>query len=150
MTDPRPIVVCPKCGMKQYMTMTGSCRKPDCRWNLITPLPEKKSLVATAPKPVNIPDRNIKEFLARKNAEARKARGLTQKQQAELAGLTRGQVLNFERGCKDVLVDTLCRVALGLGLEPADLLPTKAEYLVLHQRQKNAPQAILEGEHDAD
>ena len=49
-------------------------------------------------------------------------RGLTQEKLAELAGLKRGQVGEFERGSRGIQLATLDRLAIALDVESWELL----------------------------
>ena len=57
--------------------------------------------------------------LGRALREARRSKGLTQVQVAELAGVGQPTVSNVERGMISVSLDTLIRILAALGLELA-------------------------------
>jgi transcriptional regulator with XRE-family HTH domain len=54
-------------------------------------------------------------------------RGLTQEQLAERAGMHRTFIGRLERGQSGINVERLADLAAGLGVDPADLLPTADE-----------------------
>lgn len=59
--------------------------------------------------------------------ELRKARGLTQAQLADTAGLRQGTISELETGTsQSIAFDTLDRLALALGVEPGELLERQA------------------------
>src|SRR5688572_15649250 len=58
---------------------------------------------------------------------ARQRRRLTQETLAERAGLHRSYVSGIERGQHNVPVDTLCRLAWALRMDPRDLLAPSGE-----------------------
>lgn len=53
----------------------------------------------------------------------RRAKGLTQEQLANAAGVSRPQIANIESGRSDMPTETLLRFAKALGVRPAELLP---------------------------
>ncbi len=53
----------------------------------------------------------------------RKGRGISQEELAGLAGLHRTYVSSVERGERNVSLETIDRLARGLGLPMADLMP---------------------------
>jgi len=54
--------------------------------------------------------------------EIRRSQGLSQERLAELTGLHRTYVASAERGERNVSLENICRIAGGLGCEPAELL----------------------------
>jgi transcriptional regulator with XRE-family HTH domain len=67
------------------------------------------------------------DTLADRLAAFRRARNLTQRQLADMAGLTQGGVAGIESGKRGVRgsieADTLLRLAEALGVQPRELLP---------------------------
>ncbi len=55
--------------------------------------------------------------------EARIARGMSQEQLANRAGIHRTHISLIERNHRSVRLETLERLALALNIEPADLIP---------------------------
>jgi transcriptional regulator with XRE-family HTH domain len=70
--------------------------------------------------------------LARKLRAARRRRQLTQEALAERAGMDRSYLSGIERGKHNVPLDTLCRLAWALRVEPRDLISPG------HDRKRNA------------
>jgi len=58
--------------------------------------------------------------------DLRQARGLSQEQLAELAGLHRTYVSSLERGQRNVGLDNILALAIGLGVSPAELFAEAA------------------------
>lgn len=65
--------------------------------------------------------------LGAKIREVRLARELTQAALAEQIGISRASLANMERGEQVVSAQTLARLGLVLGIEPADLMPDPRE-----------------------
>ncbi|MBL0920726.1 MAG: helix-turn-helix transcriptional regulator [Phycisphaerales bacterium] len=63
------------------------------------------------------------DFSANLRAERARA-GLTQAELAERAGLNPASIGSYERGVTKPQIDTLCRIASALGVEPSLLLPS--------------------------
>ena len=57
--------------------------------------------------------------------------GLSQRAVCDLVGVGDGTVSRYETGEHSPSLETLCLLALALDLEPADLLPTRAELAAL-------------------
>lgn len=55
----------------------------------------------------------------------RESRGLSQEQLADMAGLHRTYIGSVERGERNISIDNIERLAVALGLDPADLLRGK-------------------------
>jgi transcriptional regulator with XRE-family HTH domain len=53
----------------------------------------------------------------------RRDRGWTQEQLAEAAGMDRSFLADVERGVRNPTLDTIHRLALGLGISPAEFFP---------------------------
>lgn len=51
------------------------------------------------------------------------ARGLTQEDLAELADLERSYISDIERGCRNVSLVNIVKLAKALGASPSDLFP---------------------------
>lgn len=89
--------------------------------------------MAKRPKPVDQPPGNVGELLAEKDAELvvfgarllklRKAAGLTQEALAHAADLHWSYVGQIERGERNLTYKNVLKLARGLGLEPAELMP---------------------------
>jgi transcriptional regulator with XRE-family HTH domain len=58
--------------------------------------------------------------------DLRRARGLSQEQLAEIAGLHRTYVSSLERGQRNVGLDNILALAAALGVPPADLFTEQA------------------------
>lgn len=67
----------------------------------------------------------IRDYLARKVAKLRKERGLSQEEFADQAGLHRTYVSGIERGVRNPTLTIVAKLARGLGVAPADLLPKR-------------------------
>jgi transcriptional regulator with XRE-family HTH domain len=65
---------------------------------------------------------NGRAALAAQLRSLRLRRQLTQESLAERAGMNRSYLSGIERGCHNVPLDTLCRLAWALGLDVRDLL----------------------------
>lgn len=52
---------------------------------------------------------------------------MSQSELASLSGVTRAAVSAIEAGAQGVSMETLCRIALALGVGPGELLPTREE-----------------------
>jgi transcriptional regulator with XRE-family HTH domain len=65
--------------------------------------------------------------LAEQLRAARKKRNLTQDVLAERAGMDRSYISGIERGRHNVPLDTLCRLAWALRVEPRDLIAPPGE-----------------------
>ena len=59
--------------------------------------------------------------------DLRQARGLSQEQLAEIAGLHRTYVSSLERGQRNVGLDNILALAAALGVTPADLFTEQAQ-----------------------
>jgi len=82
---------------------------------------------------------------------ARKSSGLTQEKLALAVGLTRTSINNIENGRQKLLLDGFCRIAIALGVDPADLLSRcKASYAEDTESDINAfiLKAKIPGEND--
>lgn len=49
--------------------------------------------------------------------------GITQQELAERSGISQGYLSQIERGNRQMLVNTLCRIGKAMGVPTADLLP---------------------------
>lgn len=89
--------------------------------------------------------RKLFEAIGRKIAAARKGRHprLSQAKLALEAGVTRSAVSAIEAGHQGVAVQTLCLLAIALGVAPGNLLPDYEELLRLKQKPENAPAESL-------
>lgn len=67
----------------------------------------------------------IRVYLARTVTKLRKERGLSQEEFADAAGLHRTYVSGIERGVRNPTVTIVAKLARGLGVAPADLLPKR-------------------------
>jgi transcriptional regulator with XRE-family HTH domain len=80
----------------------------------------------TRPHPMHPPGELAKDPLAAKVASkvraVRVARGMSQVELAERAGLSQAHVSRVESGAMDMPLSTLGAIALALGVEPASLL----------------------------
>jgi transcriptional regulator with XRE-family HTH domain len=65
--------------------------------------------------------------LAQQLRAVRRRRNLTQEVLAERAGMDRSYVSGIERGRHNVPLDTLCRLAWALRVEPRELIAAPAE-----------------------
>jgi len=65
--------------------------------------------------------------LGRLIRDKRERAGMTQDALAASIGLTRTSVTNIEKGRQKLLLHTFCKIAIALGLPPAELLPDGAE-----------------------
>lgn len=54
--------------------------------------------------------------------EARLRGGISQEELADRAGLDRTYISGVERGLRNLSLSTLCRIALALGVDPAELV----------------------------
>lgn len=63
----------------------------------------------------------------------RDAQGLSQRELARrvYGGLADGTITKYEKGEHGPSIESLCLLALALGLEPADMLPTREELQAL-------------------
>jgi transcriptional regulator with XRE-family HTH domain len=68
---------------------------------------------------------DIAKAFSAKLVAARLRAKLTQEELGFLSGLSRAHVSRLEKGEVDVRLSSFMRVAGGLGLEPADLLPSE-------------------------
>lgn len=64
----------------------------------------------------------VRRILARNLRRLRLAKGMTQEELADAAGLRQALISELESGKVDVRLDTLQRLASALGTRPADLL----------------------------
>ena len=62
-----------------------------------------------------------RQMFARRVAQLRQARGLTQEELAHAAGLSSRTVFNIEKAVYSVTLDTVHKVARGLGLSAREL-----------------------------
>ncbi|MBD2753771.1 helix-turn-helix domain-containing protein [Spirosoma validum] len=60
---------------------------------------------------------DIKQRVGQQIREARKAKGLTQKELGEKLGVSHATVNGYEKGDQNLTIETLERVATALGLE---------------------------------
>ncbi len=59
--------------------------------------------------------------------QLREQRGLSQHQFAKMIGMDRSYLINIEKGKRNVSIDMLTRIAVGLGVWVADLFPPAPE-----------------------
>jgi len=93
----------------------------------------------------DLPRKKIFEMIGRRVAAARnrdpdKPSGATL---AARVGVTRASVSALEAGHQGVSVATLCGLALALDVEPAILLPTRAELKMLLTEPEEKPADLL-------
>lgn len=69
---------------------------------------------------------HIRKSFATNLRRERERRGLSQEALARHAGLRLAYVVSVERGEHRIFIDDIERLALALGIEPADLLKPKA------------------------
>lgn len=69
---------------------------------------------------------NARAVLAEQLRTVRRRRNLTQEVLAERAGMDRSYISGIERGRHNVPLDTLCRLAWALRVEPRDLIAAPA------------------------
>ena len=67
-------------------------------------------------------ERRTKTALGRKVKDLRRSRTMSQTDLAEAAGVRRALVSDIERSVANPTLESLCRIAAALGVEPADLL----------------------------
>ncbi|MEH2670912.1 MULTISPECIES: helix-turn-helix domain-containing protein [Bradyrhizobium] len=69
-------------------------------------------------------ERRAKAALGRSVKDLRRSLKMTQSDLAEAAGIRRALVSDVERKKANPTLESLCRIATALGIEPADLLGT--------------------------
>jgi transcriptional regulator with XRE-family HTH domain len=82
--------------------------------------------MAREEKPQVNPDADIDEIfrvIARRFADARKKRGLTQKELGQLAGVAQSRIFELEQGTANITVRTLINMSRLLDVDPRSLFP---------------------------
>jgi transcriptional regulator with XRE-family HTH domain len=82
--------------------------------------------MAREEKPQVNPDAETDEIIrviARRFAEARKKRGLTQKELGQLAGVAQSRIFELEQGTANITVRTLINMSRHLGVDPRSFFP---------------------------
>ncbi len=67
----------------------------------------------------------IRELFARNIKELRLSLKLSQEELADKCGLHRTYISDIERGCRNVSIDNIGKIADGLGVKPSVLLEEK-------------------------
>lgn len=75
----------------------------------------------------------LTEYFAGELLKARKAAGLSQTVTAKRAEISLRQYQYFESGKCTPNLDTLCRIAVALGMSPSSLIPNKSLTLAFYR-----------------
>jgi len=92
--------------------------------------------------PTRLESKTFYEEVGRRIRDARESRkpSITQKDLADLVGLTRTSITNLEHGRQKCLLHTLAEIAVVLHVQPASLIPTSdSQKLSLQDAVKGRP-----------
>lgn len=133
----REVIRCQSCGLVQYRTKTGNCRR------CLRALPPPVDAVAVPPVPQDLPgderqlfenwpNRETVENIGVRIRQLREARGMTQSQLQARSGVSRSYLSRIESGQMTPSLGTLEKVAesLGVGLNRFFIPATKSEALL--------------------
>ena len=132
--EERIITRCTYCQLNQFVTRDGKCRK--CHATLVIPTPQPEA-VETEDVGSQTSDNGLTlmRILGQKNKAARESRQMSQQYQADKAGCPRSFISKIENAKSGSLVETVCRLAGALNIEPADLMPTLDEWNGIRKRR---------------
>ena len=133
----REVIRCQSCGLVQYRTKTGNCRR--CLRAL--PPPIEAIVPPTVPQELpgderqlfeNWPNRETVENIGVRIRQLREARGMTQSQLQARSGVSRSYLSRIESGQMTPSLGTLEKIAesLGVGLNRFFIPATKSEALL--------------------
>jgi transcriptional regulator with XRE-family HTH domain len=133
----REVVRCQSCGLVQFRTKTGNCRR--CLRAL--PPPIEEMVAPTIPQELpgderqlfeNWPNRETVENIGVRIRQLREARGMTQSQLQARSGVSRSYLSRIESGQMTPSLGTLEKIAesLGVGLNRFFIPATKSEALL--------------------
>lgn len=133
----REVVRCQSCGLVQYRTKTGNCRR--CVRAL--PPPPDAVVIPVVPQDLpgderqlfeNWPNRETVENIGLRIRQLREARGMTQSQLQARSGVSRSYLSRIESGQMTPSLGTLEKIAesLGVGLNRFFIPATKSEALL--------------------
>ena len=77
----------------------------------------------------------MSKLFARNLKTYRTLAGMTQTDLAQLSGLTRAVINNYERGQSEPSFESLCRISDALGISVTELLIERAEYPAMMRRE---------------
>lgn len=132
----REVIRCQACGLVQFRTRTGNCRR--CLRPLPPPFELRVQPVGEPPGATSAPvveswaNREIVERIGLRIRHLREARGLTQSQLQERSGVSRSYLSRIESGQMTPSLGTLEKIAeaLGLGLNRFFMSATRTEALL--------------------
>jgi transcriptional regulator with XRE-family HTH domain len=133
----REVVRCDVCGLVQYRTKTGNCRR--CLRALPAPIEAHVAPVVPEELPgeerqlfENWPNRETVENIGVRIRQLREARGMTQSQLQARSGVSRSYLSRIESGQMTPSLGTLEKIAesLGVGLNRFFIPATKSEALL--------------------
>lgn len=133
----REVVRCQSCGLVQFRTKTGNCRR--CVRPLPPPVEEIMAPVVPRELPgderqlfENWPNRETVENIGMRIRQLREARGMTQSQLQARSGVSRSYLSRIESGQMTPSLGTLEKIAesLGVGLNRFFIPATKSEALL--------------------
>jgi transcriptional regulator with XRE-family HTH domain len=137
METEREVVRCQSCGLVQYRTKTGNCRR------CVRALPPPIEAIAPPSVPQelpgderqlfeNWPNRETVENIGVRIRQLREARGMTQSQLQARSGVSRSYLSRIESGQMTPSLGTLEKIAesLGVGLNRFFIPATKSEALL--------------------
>ncbi len=133
----REVIRCQACGLVQFRTKTGNCRR--CLRQL--PLPVEEIVAPVMPQELpgderqlfeNWPNRETVENIGVRIRQLREARGMTQSQLQSRSGVSRSYLSRIESGQMTPSLGTLEKIAesLGVGLNRFFIPATKSEALL--------------------
>ncbi|HEV2387570.1 MAG TPA: helix-turn-helix domain-containing protein [Candidatus Acidoferrales bacterium] len=133
----REVIRCQVCGLVQYRTKTGNCRR--CLRAL--PAPIEARVAPAVPQQVtgdehqlfeNWPNRETVENIGLRIRQLRETRGMTQSQLQARSGVSRSYLSRIESGQMTPSLGTLEKIAesLGVGLNRFFIAATKSEALL--------------------
>lgn len=133
----REVIRCEMCGLVQYRTKTGNCRR--CLRALPAPVNSHVAPALPAEMPVddrqlfeNWPNHETVENIGLRIRQLREARGMTQSQLQARSGVSRSYLSRIESGQMTPSLGTLEKIAesLGVGLNRFFIPATKSEALL--------------------